>query len=422
MLTAISRYGARVLPNTEQLVAGCKARGEFIQGPQIAEFEDAFARRAGSGTAVAAAYGRMAFYYILQALGLPAGSEIIFPSLTFWVVPELAKVAGLTVVFADVDPRTFTMDPASVERVITDKTRAIVPTHLYGLPCDMDRILDIAARHNLVVVEDCAHALGASFKGKPVGTFGTGALFSFQTLKPLNCYGGGLALVQDRVLAAKVRATIDALPWPSEKRVRDRLLMGRLQRIFIKPWVFSISLFPVLWVSALIDANPDVFLWEKIRGLHPLPEPYTERFPNVQAAIGLEALKHLDGWTAQVQANARYMDSVLGGLSGIQVPYVPPGCAHVYYQYCVYGPEGPARDELVVRCVKRGIDIETLHVDVPPDMELFRDATGEAGGARRAAQAMQIPIYAGLSREEIERVATTVRAVLAEAAAAAPRP
>ncbi len=422
MLTAISRYGARVLPNTEQLIAGCKARGEFIQGPQIAEFEDAFARRAGSGTAVAAAYGRMAFYYILQALDLPAGSEIIFPALTFWVVPELARVAGLTVVFADVDPRTFTLDPASVERVITDKTRAIVPTHLYGLPCDMDRILDIAARHNLVVVEDCAHALGARYKGRPVGTFGAGALFSFQTLKPLNCYGGGLALVQDPAVAARVRALVDALRWPSEKRVRDRLLMGRLQRIFVKPWVFSISLFPVLWVSALIDANPDVFLWEKIRGLHPLPEQYTERFPNVQAVIGLEALKYLDGWTAQVQANARYMDGVLGGLPGIQVPYVPPDCTHVYYQYCVYGPDGPARDELVVRCVRRGIDIETLHVDVPPDMELFKNAVAEADGARRAAQAMQIPIYAGLSRAQIERVATTVRAVLADATAAAPRP
>ena len=84
---------------------------------------------------------------------------------------------------------------------------------------------------------------------------------------------------------------VEALPWPSEKRVTERLLMGRLQRIFMKPWVFSISLFPVLWVSALIDANPDVFFWEKIRSLQPLPEQYTERFPNVQAAIGLEALE-----------------------------------------------------------------------------------------------------------------------------------
>src|SRR5205823_3394786 len=84
------------------------------------------------------------FYYLLKALDLPAGSEIIFPSLTFWVVPELARVAGLTVVFADVDPRTFNIDPDSAERLVTDRTRAIVPTHLYGLPCDMDRLLDLA--------------------------------------------------------------------------------------------------------------------------------------------------------------------------------------------------------------------------------------------------------------------------------------
>ena len=419
MLTAISRYGARVLENTEDLVAGCKARGEYIQGPQIAEFEAAFAKRHGLEPehAITAAYGRIAFHYILKALDFPAGSEIIFPSLTFWVVPELARVAGLTVVFADVDPKTFNMDPDSVERLITDKTVAIVPTHLYGLPCDMDRLLDIAGRHNLVVLEDCAHSLGALYKGRPVGTFGTGALFSFQTLKPLNCYGGGLALVTDKAVARKVRATVEALPWPSEKRVRDRLLMGRVQRIFMKPWVFSISLFPVLWVSALIDANPDVFFWEKIRSLHPLPEQYTERFPNAQAVIGLEALKHLDEWTAKAQANAAYVNRMLGNVPGVQVPTTPPDRTHVYYQYCVYGPNALQRDDLVVRCVRRGIDIETLHVDVPPDMELFGNAKAEADGARRAAQAMQVPVYSGLRQDEVERVATTVRAVLAEATA-----
>src|SRR6476469_8402015 len=415
MRSAISRYGARVLPDTEQIADACKARGEYIQGPQIAEFERAFERRAGSGTAITAAYGRIAFYYILKALDLPPGSEIIFPSLTFWVVPELAHVAGLSVVFADVDPRTFNIDPDSVERLVTDRTRAIVPTHLYGLPCDMDRIIDIAARHNLVVLEDCAHALGATYKGKPVGTFGTGALFSFQPLKPLNCYGGGLALVNDATLAANVRALVDALPWPSEKRVTDRLLMGRLQRIFMKPWVFSISLFPVLWVSALIDANPDVFFWEKIRSLDPLPEQYTERFPNVQAAIGLAALKHLDEWTAQAQANAAVMNRTLDGIPGIQLPLAPPDRTHVYYQYCVIGPEGPQRDELVVRCVRRGVDIETLHVDVPPDMELFGTVKAEADGARRAAQAMQIPVHSGLRRDQIERVARVVRSVLEHA-------
>jgi len=415
MLTAISRYGARVLPDTEEIVARTKARGEFIQGPQIAEFERAFERRAGAGVAIAASYGRMAFYYILKALDLPRGSEIVVPALTFWVVPELARVAGLKVVFADVNPSTFTMDPAAFERAVTPATRAVVPTHLYGLPCDMDRIVDVAARHNIAVVEDCAHALGATFNGRQVGTIGDAGFFSFQTLKPLNCYGGGLALVKDARLAARVRALADAEPWPDQKRIENRLLVGRLQRIFTKPAVFTISAFPILWVSSLVGANPDVYLWEEIRQLDPLPDSYTERFPNVQAAIGLAALDQLDEWTARTRRHATVMDQALGNLSGIEIPRVPPDRTHVYYQYCLYGPQ---RDELVVRCVRRGVDIETLHVDVCSDLDLFAGARvvpDGAPGAHRAAGAMQIPVYSSLTDTQAARVARVVRRVLAQA-------
>jgi perosamine synthetase len=414
MLTAISRYGARVLPNTEQLVASCKARGEFIQGPQISQFEAAFARRHGrdAAHAIAASYGRMAFFYILKALDLPRGSEIVVPALTFWVVPELARAAGLTVVFADVDPGTFTIDPSAFERAITPNTRAVVPTHLYGLPCDMDAITAIASRHGITVIEDCAHALGATHDGRPVGTFGDAALFSFQTLKPLNCYGGGLALVRDAAIAARVRALAEAEPWPDAKRVENRLLVGKLQRIFIRPGVFTISAFPILWISSLIGANPDVYLWEKIRSLTPLPDSYSERFPNVQAVIGLAALEMLDRWTSQTQQHARVMDRALADLPGITVPHIPPKRTHVYYQYCVYGPE---RDELVVRCVRRGVDIETLHVDVCSDMDIFANETvvpPGAPGARRAAGAMQIPVYSTLTDQQAQRVADVVRGVL----------
>src|SRR5438552_7130229 len=415
MLTAISRYGARVLPDTEQIVARTKARGEFIQGPQIAEFERAFERRAGGGHAIAASYGRMAFSYILHALDLPRGSEIVVPALTFWVVPELARVAGLKVVFADVDPATFTLDPAAFERAITPATRAVVPTHLYGLPCDMGAIMDIADRHQLRVIEDCAHALGATCDGKPVGTFGDAGFFSFQTLKPLNCYGGGLALIRDADVAARVRALAEAEPWPDQKRIDNRLLVGRLQRIFIKPWVFTISAFPILWVSSLIGANPDVYLWERIRSLEPLPDSYTERFPNVQAAIGVAALDQLDRWNDETRHHARVMDRALGDLPGIAIPQVPPDRTHVYYQYCVHGPK---RDELVVRCVRRGIDIETLHVDVCSEMDLFAQekvVPPGAPGACRAAGAMQIPVYSSLTDKQVQRVARVVRSVLARA-------
>ena len=415
MLTAVSRYGARVLPDTQQIIAGCKARGEFVQGPQIAQFEAAFSRRAGGGHAIAASYGRMAFYYILKALDLPPGSEIILPALTFWVVPDLARVAGLKVVFADIDPATFTLDPASFERAITPATRAVVPTHLYGLPCDMEAIVKIAARHNVRVIEDCAHALGATFDGRPVGTLGDAGFFSFQTLKPLNCYGGGLALVRDADLASRVRLMAEQEPWPSAKRVERKLLVGRLQRIFIKPWVFTISAFPILWASSLVGANPDVYLWETIRPLQPLPAEYTERFSNVQAALGLAALDKLDEWTARTRRHANVMDQALADLPGVVVPQVPSPRTHVYYQYCVYAPQ---RDELVVRCVRRGIDIQTLHVDVCSDLELFAAERVEppgAPGARRATGAMQIPVYSTLTDEQAARVARVVRGVLTSA-------
>jgi hypothetical protein len=229
----------------------------------------------------------------------------------------------------------------------------------------------------------------------------------------LNLYGGGLALVRDPEVAARVRKLAYAEPWPDEKRVTNRLLVGRLQRIFIKPWVFTISAFPILWVSALIDANPDVYLWEKIRSLDPLPDVYTERFPNAQAAIGLAALDMLDEWTDRTRRHAAVMNRALEGLPGIAAPHVPSKRTHVYYQYCVYGPQ---RDELVVRCVRRGIDIETLHVDVCNELDMFADSKVEppgTPGAVLAAGAMQIPVYSTLTDAQIERVARVVKDVLA---------
>ena len=152
----------------------------------------------------------MAFFHILNAYGFARGSEIIIPALTFWAIPELARVAGLNVVFADVDPRTSTMTPAALERAITSRTCAVVPTHLYGLPCEMDAIQSIAARHRLAVIEDCAHALGATYRGRAVGTLGDAALFSFQTLKPLATFRGGMAIVRDAAIRARVRQLVDA--------------------------------------------------------------------------------------------------------------------------------------------------------------------------------------------------------------------
>jgi perosamine synthetase len=320
-------------------------------------------------------------------------------------------VAGLTPVPADVDPRTFNLDPAAFERAITARTVAVVPTHLYGLPCEMDAILSIAAKHGLKVIEDCAHALGARYRGREVGTFGDASFFSFQTLKPLNTYGGGTGVVRDPAVRARVRAQAEAEPWPGEERVNNRLKIGAAQRIFSRPWVFTFTAFPALLGAMLWKARPDVYLWEKIRPLDPMPDTYRERYTNVQAAIGLASLPHLDRWTATTRAHARLMDSALSGLPGVDPPFVPDGAEHVYYQYSVYTPD---RDAFVRRALRRGLDVETFHVDVWPAVPHFHQhgASAAAPGAAQTGNVVQIPVYAALGDRNARRVARKMRRLL----------
>jgi perosamine synthetase len=411
VLTAICRYGPRIIPETRAIIAGCRARGELFQGPEIARFEQAFAVRLGVDDAVAASYGRMAFFYTLEAFQFPAGAEVIVPALTFWVVPEMVRLAGLTPVAADVDPRTFNLDPAAFERAITGRTVAVVPTHLYGLPCDMDAIMKIAAKYGLRVIEDCAHALGARYRGREVGTFGDASFFSFQTLKPLNTYGGGMAVVRDPAVRARVRTRAVAEPWPGEERVNNRLKIGAAQRLFSRPLVFTVTAFPALLVAMLWKARPDVYLWEKIRPLDPMPDSYRERYTNVQAAIGLASLPHVDQWNATTRAHAGLMDAALSGLSTAAPPYVPEGAEHVYYQYSVYTPD---RDAFVRRALRRGLDVETFHVDVWPSLPHFQQqgAAAVMPGAAQTGNVVQIPVYASLGEGDARRVARQIRRLL----------
>ena len=410
MLNAISRYGVRVPPSASRIIAECSRLGQLVEGPRIGEFEESFAQYHGGGEAITASYGRMAFRYILQALELPAGSEVVFPALTFWVVPEMARTLGLKPVFADIDPVTFNLDPDSLERVITERTRAVVPTHLYGLPCDMESILRVAARYQLHIIEDCAHSLGARYRGRRVGTFGDAAFFSFQSLKPLNTSGGGIALAWDRRLAEGVRKLARAEPWPDETQVRKRLRLGRLQRFFTRPGVFSLTGFPVLWLASWFRARPDIYLWEKIRPLEPLPGSYRERYSNVQAALGLAGLNELERWNAETRAHAEVMITALAARPEIQLPRAPAGCEHIYYQFCIYVPD---RDALVRAAIRRGVDLETLHIDVCTRLPLFRESEVEAPVAEHAAETVQLPVYQMLSSVEVERASRRIRRALA---------
>jgi dTDP-4-amino-4,6-dideoxygalactose transaminase len=270
----------------------------------------------------------------------------------------------------------------------------------------MDPILELARTHNLKVIEDCAHSLGATYKGRMVGTLGDASFFSFQAFKPLNTYGGGLSWVRDADLAARVAAYADGEAWPTEKRVDGILWSGKWQHTFIRPKVFTYSLFPIWYAASFVGAKPEERMWEGVRRLDPLPEHYRGRFTNVQAAIGRAGLRRLPEFIERTRRHARMLDEILGNVPGITVPITPDGRTHVYYQYVAYVPDSPT---IVKRCIRRGVDVAPMHVDVCTEMELFGWTGPKMPGAAKASTAVQVPVYESLQDYEVERVGKLVR-------------
>jgi dTDP-4-amino-4,6-dideoxygalactose transaminase len=405
----IARYGVRSVPGDEREVVAAFRRGEAVEGPAVAEFEARFAEYHRMNHAVAASFGRMAFYYLLRALDLPAGSEIIFPALTFWVVPEMARRAGLRPAFVDVDPTTFNLDASKIEAAITERTRAIVPTHLYGQPCEMSEVMRIAEKHGLVVIEDCAQSAGARYRGRVVGTFGAASFFSFQMLKGINTYGGGMALTNDARLAARVRELAEAEPRQNSNELIKRFAAGFASRVGVSPPGFTFWGFPIQAVASLFGHyDLSRFVWEKIRPLDPFPPAYRRRYSNAQAILGLRGLAHLDEFNERSRRHAAAYTRGLSDCRSVRTPRVPSDVEHVYYQYCIYASDPALASR---RAIRRGVDFETTHVDVCSAMPLFAEFAADCPGAAATEQALQLPVYSRLRPSDVERVLQVVRRV-----------
>ena len=404
---SIARYGVRSLPGDEKVVIAAFRRGEAVSGPMIEQFENEFAKFHEMKHATATSFGRMGFHYILRALDLPPRSEIIFPALTFWVVPEIARRAGLRPVFVDVDPETFNLDPTKVEAALTEHTRAIVPTHLYGRPCAMTEIIKLAEKYDLLVIEDCAQAVGARYRGRRVGTFGTASFFSFQMLKGINTYGGGMVVSNDNALSRSVRAQALKEPLQSVPDLVRRFAVGYGARGAVSPKGFTCWGLPLLAATSFLGQHDlSRFVWEKIRPLDRLPRTYNQRYSNVQALLGLRALTNLDRFNERCREHAARYTRGLIGWRNIHLPRVSPDVEHVFYQYCVYTSDPVL---LSRRAIRQGVDIETTHVDVCSKLELFKEFQAECPGAEATEKALQLPVYSRLRVSDIDRVLRTVR-------------
>lgn len=363
---------ARPLIGAEERAAvdAVLAGGMVVQGPQVAAFEEEFsARVVGGAHCVAVNSGTSAQHLAALASGAGADreAEVIVPSFTFAATANSVAIAGARPVFADIDPVTFTLDPASVEAAVTERTIAIEVVHLYGLPADMPEILDIARRHGLAVWEDCAQAHAAAIDDEPVGAFGAWGSFSFYPTKNMTSLEGGMVSTADAGLARRVR-----------------LLRNQgMERQY---------------------AN-------EVVGLN-------NRMTDVAAAVGRVQLTRLAGWTAARRANAAALDAGLAGAPGVVTPHVPSGYTHVYHQYTIRleGASAAERDE-VARVLREQWRVGTgVYYPIPnhrlPSLAPYAPGLDLPGTEKAARECLSLPVHPSLSEADLERIVRAVGAAV----------
>lgn len=339
-----------------QAVDAVLASGGLAQGPQVAAFEQEFSDVAGGARCVAVNSGTSALHMALLALGIGTGDEVIVPSFTFAATANAVALAGATPVFADIDERTFNIDPSCVADLVTDRTKAIIPVHLYGQPADMTALCALAAERDLLILEDAAQAHAATWQGRPAGSLGNAGAFSFYPTKNMTSGEGGMVTTG----SAEVARTVQLLRNQGmEKRYHNELV------------------------------------------------GFNTRMTDIHAAIGRVQLRNLRGWTQQRQANARFLDE---HLEGVITPYVDPRAEHVYHQYTIKVP-GLDRDSFVEQLAARGVGSGVYYPIPVHRLPSFNLDVDLAVTARVAAEVISLPVHPALTQADLDTIVEAVNEV-----------
>lgn len=355
---AAPRFDAEV----ESLVLEVLRSGRLAQGPYTERFEQLCAEMAGATHAIAVSNGTVSLEIAIEALGLGPGDEIITTPLTFAATINAALRSNVTVRLVDVTD-DFTIDPAQVEAAVRSNTSAVMPVHLYGLPADMAAIGSLCAKHNLAIIEDAAQAHGATFDGKPVGSFGVGS-FSFYATKNVTTGEGGVVTTNDDEIARRVRI------------LRNQGMAAQYEYV-------------------MIGRNA--------------------RMTEIQAAIGIPQLTRLAELNAKRTSNAEALRKALdGAVDGLVVPSAVDGRTHVWHQFTVLLPQGAPRDEVVAKMRESGVFPGVYYPRLVHEYDAYRGhplihAEGEMPVARDVtSRCVSLPVHDGLSAGDIERVAQSL--------------
>jgi dTDP-4-amino-4,6-dideoxygalactose transaminase len=340
---------------------------QFTLGSEVAAFEEEFATYCQAQYGIGVNTGTSALHLALLAAGIGPGDEVITVPFTFVATVAAIYYTGATPVFVDINPRTFTIDVKAIESAITERTKAILPVHLYGQPADMDPILEIAKRHGLIVIEDAAQAHGAEYKGKRVGSLGDMGCFSFYPGKNLGAYGeGGMVVTSNAEYTRTIRMLRD---WGAEQKY------------------------------------------------HHVLKGYNFRLEGIQGAVLRVKLRHLEKWTEARRAAAAHYDELLAD-SGVQTPEAMSYARHVYHVYAIRTQQ---RSEWQQALQAKGIQTG-IHYPIPVHLlPAYADLGCSKGDFPHAEQAanevLSLPMFAELSRDQCQEVCDAVTMLVNQDAA-----
>lgn len=365
----VDLYGQylKIMAEIESGAARVMESTAFINGPQVGEFASNLAAKIGCRHVIPCGNGTDALQIALMALGLEPGDEVIVPAFTYVASAEVIALLGLTPVLADVDYSTYNLTPEAVEMAITPRTKAVIPVHLFGEPCNMEPIQKIAREHGLYIVEDNAQSLGSccifsSGERRYSGTIGHFGCTSFFPSKNLGCYGDGGALFTD----------------DSELAQKARMIANHGQKI--------------KYHHEIIGCN--------------------SRLDTLQAVVLNVKLKHLDEYNRARREAARHYTRSLGGIEEIVLPVESPWGSHLYHQYTIKVKSG-RRDALKEYLAKEGIP-SMIYYPLPLHRQKAFEAIARVSGELRVAgrlcdEVLSIPMHTELTMEMVERITGTIK-------------
>lgn len=399
MRKAFPRQRFWLPPGGLRKLAALLLAGKARSGEEKEAFERAFAEFLGVPHALAYSSSRAGIYHALRNLDLAPGDEVICQSYTFFVVPAMIRLAGLQTVFTDVDPKTYNLVPEAVEAAVTPRSRVLVVTHLHGVPAPLEPLLEIARKHGLRVIEDCAHATGLRYRGRYVGTHDIGC-FSLGVGKNLSTLQGGMLATTDPALADRLRKDQATFQAPGRADVLSLAASAVVYATLTDPRLFRWAVYPVLRLQDRVGRDwVDRAMDDPFHVPEQAPASFRIHMSNLQAAMGLQRLQELPRVNAHLERNARAYTGALPR-EGDGVPQLPPEGEQALYMHYTLRSADPRG--LRSRLLRLGIDTQLDYCRACAELPPFGNTDADCPVSRSLEdRVLFLPNYPDISEEEI---------------------